>query len=53
MTKNIEKYLWTLAVSFITYLLLGSFVVSGNIYDLSYLAILYTFIIIIKIVDRK
>lgn len=51
--KNIEKYLWISAVMFVTYLLLGSFIVSKDFFDLAYLVILYTFICIIKIVNKK
>ena len=42
--KNIEKYLLISAVAFITYLLLGSFVVSKNFLELGYLIIFYMFI---------
>lgn len=41
--KNIEKCLWIFAVAFITYLLLGSFVVSKDLLDLGYLVVLYLF----------
>ena len=51
--KNFEKYLWISAVTFVTYLLLGSFIVSGNLLELGYLIILYVFIISIKIVSKK
>ena len=51
--NNVGKYLWILAVSFITFLLLGSFILSGNLLELVYLIILYAFIIIIKIVSIK
>lgn len=51
--KNVERYLWISAVMFVTYLLLGSFIVSKNLLDLFYLIILYVFIIIVKIVDKK
>ena len=52
-SNNVEKYLWISAVSFITFLLLGSFIVSGNLLELAYLIVLYAFIIIIKIVSGK
>ena len=39
--KSIGKYLWISAVLFVTYLFLGSFIVSRNLSDLIYLAILY------------
>lgn len=51
--KNVERYLWISAVVFVTYLLLGSFIVSKNFLDLAYLIILYVFIIFIKIADKK
>ena len=35
--KNIEKYLCISAVMFITYLFLGSFIVSKDFFDLGYL----------------
>ena len=47
--KNIEKYLWISAVLFVTYLFLGSFIVSKNLYDLLYLIILYGTMAFIKI----
>lgn len=42
--KNREKYLVISAIVFITYLLLGSFVVSKNILELIYLVVFYVFI---------
>lgn len=51
--KNVERYLWISAVMFVTYLLLGSFIVSKNLLDLAYLITLYAFIIFIKITDKK
>ncbi|MBQ9072092.1 MAG: hypothetical protein IJY25_02935 [Bacilli bacterium] len=51
--KNIEKYLWITTVVFVTYLFLGSFVVSRNFYELVYLIILYSFMCAVKIIDRK
>jgi len=51
--KNVERYLWVSAVVFITYLFLGSFIVSGNLLELIYLIILYAFIIVVKIVSNK
>ncbi len=51
--KNIEKYLWMSAVLFITYLFIGSFIVSKDLWDLAYLIILYLFIGIIKIISIK
>ena len=46
--KNVGKYLWIAAVTFITYLLLGSFIVSKDLADIIYLVILYTTIIYVK-----
>ena len=51
--ENVEKYLWISAVSFITFLLLGSFILSRNLLELAYLIVLYAFLIIIKIVSSK
>ena len=51
--KNVERYLWISAVSFITFLLLGSFILSRNLLELAYLIILYAFLIVIKIVSSK
>ena len=47
--KNVERYLWILVVLFVTYLLLGSFIVSKNYLELGYLIVLYIFIFINKI----
>ena len=47
--KNIEKYLWILTVLFVTYLFLGSFIVSKDFSALIYLIILYSSIILIKV----
>lgn len=51
--KNIEKYLWILTVLFITYLLVGSFVVSSNFIDLAYLLVLYYSIFRVKKISSK
>ena len=51
--NNVGKYLWILAVSFITFLLLGSFILSRNLLELAYLIVLYAFLITIKIISRK
>ena len=51
--KNVEKYLWTLSVIFITYLLLGSFIVSKDFLDLAYLITLYSFMGVVKIINIK
>lgn len=46
ITNKNEKYLLISAIAFITYLLLGSFVVSKNFFELGYLIIFYMFIIV-------
>lgn len=51
--KSIEKYLWLSAVLFITYLFIGSFLVSKNYFDLFYIVMLYSFMLVVKIIDRK
>lgn len=51
--KNIEKYLWIATVLFVTYLFLGSFIVSRNFLDLAYLITLYSFIGVVKIINIK
>lgn len=51
--KNVERYLWISAVMFVTYLLLGSFIVGKNYLDLMYLIVLYGFILYAKILNRK
>ena len=51
--KNIEKYLWITAVIFVTYLLLGSFILSNNFVELGYLIILYSVILIVKLTCSK
>ena len=51
--KNVEKYLWITAVMFVTYLLLGSFIVSKNYIELLYLVVLYGFIICVKLMDKE
>ena len=48
-----EKYLLLLALIFVTFLLIGSFIVSGNYIDIIYLVTLYTFLIIGKIKSKK
>lgn len=47
--KNVEKYLWITAVLFVTYLLVGSFIVSKNVLELLYLLLLYGTMILDKI----
>ena len=44
--KNRDKYLIISAIAFITYLLLGSFVVSRNFLELAYLLTMYAVIVI-------
>lgn len=51
--KNVERYLWISTVMFVTYLLLGSFIVSKNYVDLGYLIVLYGFLIAAKITNKK
>ena len=51
--KNVERYLWISVVIFVTYLLLSSFILSKNLLELVYLIVLYTFIIVIKIIENK
>ena len=53
INKNVEKVLWMFSVMFITYLLVGSFIVSRNILDIVYLVILYATMIIIKFANRS
>ena len=47
-----EKYLLLLALIFVTFLLIGSFIVSGNYIDIIYLVTLYAFLIIGKIKSK-
>lgn len=51
--KNIEKYLWISTILFITYLLLGSFIVSKDLLDLGYLVVLYIFLLSNKFLNKK
>ena len=51
--KNVERYLWISAVMFVTYLLLGSFIVSKNYLELGYLITLYVFLLIAKLSNKK
>ena len=51
--KRVERYLWISAVMFVTYLLLSSFIVSRNFLELGYLVILYVFMIVVKIVNKR
>lgn len=46
--KSIEKYLWISAVLFVTYLFLGSFIISKDLSALFYLLILYATLLFIK-----
>ena len=47
-----EKYLMLLALIFVTFLLIGSFIVSRDYLDIVYLVTLYTFLIIGKIKSK-
>lgn len=47
--KNASKYLWISAVTFITYLLLGSYIISKNLLDLLYLIFFYTILILNRV----
>ena len=51
--KNIEKYLWISTILFITYLLLGSSIVSRDLLDLGYLVVLYIFLLSSKFLNKK
>ena len=51
--KSIEKYLWISILIFLTYLFLGSFIVSCDFLDLAYLLIIYLFIGTVKLINRK
>lgn len=48
-----EKYLMLLALVFITFLLIGSFIMSKDYLDIVYLITLYTFLIIGKIKSKS
>lgn len=51
--KNAEKCLWMCVVILVTYLFVGSFIASKNFYDLMYLFILYAFLIIVRVYEKK
>ena len=51
--KNLKKYLWISTILFITYLLLGSFIVSKDLLDLGYLVVLYLFLLSNKFLNKK
>ncbi len=51
--ENTGRYLWLSVVLFITYLFLGSYLMSKDILELIYLGILYMFLIYISLVKRK
>lgn len=51
--ENCEKYLWILTVVFVTFLLIGSFTVSGNYMELAYVFLLNVFNLYIVISNRK
>ena len=38
---SLEQALWYCVVCFVTFIFLGSFFISGNIVDLTYLVVLY------------
>ena len=47
--KSVGQYLWITAVLFMTYLLLGSFIIERNMSYILYLLILYGTIVLDKI----
>lgn len=51
MIKKIDlsKYLWIVLIPYMSFLLIGSFVVSGNFLDLFYVIVLYSYIILEKV----
>ncbi|MDO4963096.1 MAG: hypothetical protein Q4E75_03250 [bacterium] len=51
--KNIQKYLWHFVVIFLTYLFLGSFVVSNDFPSLIYLIIFYFAMISEKLINKN
>ena len=51
--SNAGKCVWCLSVVFISYLLIGSFIVSRDILELVYLIILYSCLIIQKVLNKK
>lgn len=51
--KNVERCLWLCVVIFVSYLLLGSFVVSKNYLELIYLIIFYSFLIVAKLIEKN
>lgn len=51
--NNIGKHLWWLSVVFISYLLIGSFIISRDIVELIYLLTLYAFLIVDKILEVR
>ena len=48
-----EKYLMLLALIFVSFLLIGSFIVSGNYIDIIYLVTLYTFLAVGRIKSKN
>lgn len=50
--EKCEKYLLLLALIFVTFLLIGSIIVSGSYIDVIYLVVLYIFLIIGKIKNK-
>ena len=51
-SKNLEKYLWIIAVFFMTGLLIGSFIISKDLKELFYLILFYTSIIKIRLFEK-
>lgn len=52
-SKNVDKYLWITSLIFITYLFIGSFIVSRDWLDLGYLIILYSFIVAVRLTSKN
>jgi len=52
-SKNVNKYLWLTSLIFITYLFIGSFIVSRDWLDLGYLILLYSFIVTVRLTCRN
>lgn len=51
--KKLDKYFWITSLVFITYLFIGSFVVSKDWLDLGYLVVLYIFIGIVNLSNKN
>ena len=50
--EKCEKYLLLLVLTFITFLLIGSFIVGNNCLDMTYLITLYVFLIVGRIKSK-